>query len=257
VTSVTVPEVFIAGDEHVLYQAIAARLVTRLVDLQASQTRTHLLVGEDLTDPGVVRGLAAALTASPARDAVDWEGLDVWWAAERMVTDPADRVDAPAADLPLALARQHPIGRTGQPDDAGRAAETYAQELAEACGPEDREGVPTFDLALLALGASGGLAGLAPEQAAVYDERAVVAVPAARPGSAAVTLTLSALRSAREVWFVAAGASRSTAVRLAVGEAGAMQVPAAGVRGSHRTLVLVDRAAAERLPHVLGRIASP
>jgi 6-phosphogluconolactonase len=47
-------------------------------------------------------------------------------------------------------------------------------------------------------------------------------------------------------------------MRLALAaDAGPVQVPAAGARGSRRTLALLDGAAASRLPRTLSRPASP
>jgi 6-phosphogluconolactonase len=59
------------------------------------------------------------------------------------------------------------------------------------------------------------------------------------------------------VWILAAGQEKAGAVRLALSGVGPVQVPAAGARGRLRTLFLLDRAAAGRLPPQLGRIASP
>ena len=58
---------------------------------------------------------------------------------------------------------------------------------------------------------------------------------------------------------ILAGLDRPTAgaVRLALSDVGPVQVPAAGARGRQRTLFLLDRGAASRLPPQLGRIASP
>jgi 6-phosphogluconolactonase len=44
---------------------------------------------------------------------------------------------------------------------------------------------------------------------------------------------------------------------MALAGAGATAVPAAGVQGRSRTLWLLDRAAASKLPASLSRIASP
>ena len=60
-----------------------------------------------------------------------------------------------------------------------------------------------------------------------------------------------------EVWLVAAGEEKAGAVRLALAGSGAKAVPAAGVAGRQRTLWLLDRAAASRLPAGLARPASP
>ena len=65
---------------------------------------------------------------------------------------------------------------------------------------------------------------------------------------------MPSVNAAREVWILASGAEKASAVRLALDpEAGAFQVPAAGARGRERTLFLVDDAAAGKLPADLGR----
>ena len=58
--------------------------------------------------------------------------------------------------------------------------------------------------------------------------------------------------------MVAAGEEKAGAVRLALSDAGPVQVPGgrAPAAGS-RTLFLLDRAAAGKIPPGLGRIASP
>ena len=63
-----------------------------------------------------------------------------------------------------------------------------------------------------------------------------------------MSLTLPAIRCARDVWVLAAGQEKARAVRLALSGAGPVQVPAAGARGRQRTLFLLDRAAASQLP---------
>jgi len=93
----------------------------------------------------------------------------------------------------------------------------------------------------------------------VYEnDRSVVAVHGCpKPPPVRITLTLPAIRRAREVWLITAGESKAAAVRMALAGAGPTAVPAAGVRGRARTLWLLDRAAASRLPASLARIASP
>ena len=70
-------------------------------------------------------------------------------------------------------------------------------------------------------------------------------------------MTLPTLNRGREVWFLVTGEAKARAVRLALGGAGAMQVPAAGVHGLSRTLWFLDAGAASQLPPGLSRIASP
>jgi 6-phosphogluconolactonase len=64
---------------------------------------------------------------------------------------------------------------------------------------------------------------------------------------------LRALNGAREAWLVVAGADKASMVAMALGGAGPVQVPAAGVRGHQQTLWLLDEAAAGELPRELRR----
>jgi 6-phosphogluconolactonase len=65
------------------------------------------------------------------------------------------------------------------------------------------------------------------------------------------------IRTASEVWLLAAGAEKATAVALALSGAGEVAVPAAGAVGTRATLWLLDRASAAQVPAALTRISSP
>jgi 6-phosphogluconolactonase len=67
-------------------------------------------------------------------------------------------------------------------------------------------------------------------------------------------LTFPSIQGAKEVWILASGEEKASAVRLALtAEAGRFQVPAAGARGRERTLFLLDESAASKLPTTMGR----
>jgi len=53
------------------------------------------------------------------------------------------------------------------------------------------------------------------------------------------------------VWLLAAGDDKAGAVRIALSGAGEIQAPAAGAYGTARTLWLLDKPAASRLPRSL------
>lgn len=254
------PEVVVHQDPDLLAAAVAARLVTRLVDAQSARGAASVV----LTGGGIGIATLAALAASPARDAIDWRAVDIWWGDERYL--PAGHVDRNETQARAALldalddldpTRVHPM-----PADAGSSAEdaadAYARALAKAARPEDHGPVPSFDVVLLGLGPDGHVASLFPGQPAVYDERPVVAVRGApKPPPTRLSLGFGALCAGREVWVLAAGAEKAAAVSLALSGAGRVQVPAAGVSGRARTLYLLDRAAAGQVASRLGRIASP
>ncbi len=244
-----------------LAEAAAGRLITTIVEAQADTG----LASVCLTGGGIGTAVLAAVADSPACTAVDWSRIDLWWGDERFLPhgDP-DRNDtgAQAALLDrvrIDPARVHPIPAPEDcDDDVDVAAASYARDLAAHARPEDHAVVPAFDVVLLGIGPDGHVASLFPEQPALHDTRSCTAVRGApKPPPTRITLTLSAIGAARQVWILAAGSEKAGAVRLALSDsAGAFQVPAAGARGRERTLLLVDEAAAAKLPGDLGRPAS-
>ncbi|HEY6279915.1 MAG TPA: 6-phosphogluconolactonase [Streptosporangiaceae bacterium] len=252
------PEVLIHHDAGLLARAAAARLVTSLVDRQAAAGSASLV----LTGGGIGTAVLAELAAAPARDAVDWRRLDIWWGDERFL--PAGHPERNETGAREALlrhldadpARVRPMPAADGPDgdDPEAAAARYAGWLAAAARPEDHGPVPSFDVLLLGIGPDGHVASLFPGLPALYDERPVVAVRGApKPPPVRLSLTLPAIRCAREVWVLASGTEKAGAVRLALSGVGPVQVPAAGARGRQRTLFLLDRAAASRIPPQLSR----
>ena len=207
---VTPPMVVVHRDAVLLARAVAARLVTALVDAQAARGHASVV----LTGGGIGTATLRELAASPARDAVDWEALDVWWGDERFLpSGHPERNETQAREALLDAvdvnpARVHPMGASDGPDgdDVDSAAERYAEALSSAARPEDHGPVPTFDVLLLGVGGDGHIASLFPETPALYDERLVVPVRGApKPPPTRLSLSLPAINAAREVWVIAAG----------------------------------------------------
>ncbi|MCQ0022261.1 6-phosphogluconolactonase [Streptomyces somaliensis DSM 40738] len=248
------PLLVVHRDKELMARAAAARLITRIADAQAARGSASVV----LTGGRNGNGLLSALRSAPARDAVDWSRLDLWWGDERFLPegDPDRNVTQARAALldavPLDPARVHPMpaadGAYGA--DVSAAAAAYAEELAAATGPEDEGPVPRFDVLLLGVGPDTHVASLFPEHPSVREaERTVVEVrDAPKPPPVRISLTLPAIRSAREVWLLAAGEDKAQAAAVALSGAGEVQAPAAGARGRERTLWLLDAAAAARLP---------
>jgi 6-phosphogluconolactonase len=256
------PTVLVHLSPDELAEAVCARLITALVDVQSSGRVPHWV----LTGGGIADRIHRAVVASPARGAVDWSRVDLWWGDERFLPkgDP-DRNETQAREglldqLALDPARVHPVAASDEvDDDPDRAADEYAAALRAAAAPEDRGGVPTFDVLMLGIGPDGHVASLFPERPALYEEdRTAVAVrQSPKPPPTRVSLTMPALHRAREVWFVASGEEKAKAVHLALSGAGVVQIPAAGPRGLQRTIWFLDRASASQLPPGLNRLASP
>ncbi|MEK9522189.1 6-phosphogluconolactonase [Streptomyces venezuelae] len=248
------PQLVVHRDKELMAEAAAARLITRIVDAQASRGSASVV----LTGGRNGNGLLAALGSAPARDAVDWSRLDLWWGDERFLPegDPERNVtqarEALLDRVPLDPARVHAMPASDGPygSDVDAAAAAYAEELAAVAGPGDHGGVPTFDVLMLGVGPDTHVASLFPELPAVRETgRTVVGVHGApKPPPLRITLTLPAIRAAREVWLLAAGADKAKAAAIALSGAGEVQAPAAGAYGSSRTLWLLDAAAAAELP---------
>jgi 6-phosphogluconolactonase len=215
------PEVVVHSSPDMLAKAAAARLVTRLVDAQAAAGSASVV----LTGGGVGTAVLRELRDSPARDAVDWRRVDVWWGDERFVPAADEqRNDLQARQallnaVPLDPRRVHPCPASEGPlgNDPEAAAEQYARELAAAARPEDHRDVPRFDVLLLGVGPEGHVASILPESPATYDDRSVVAVRGCpKPPPTRLSLTFRAIAAATEVWLAVAGAEKAPAVALAL-----------------------------------------
>ncbi|MFJ9518784.1 6-phosphogluconolactonase [Kitasatospora sp. NPDC101801] len=250
----TVPQLVVHRDKELMAQAAAARLITRIVDAQAARGTASVV----LTGGRNGNALLAAIAASPARDAVDWARLDLWWGDERFVA--ADHPDRNAVQaraelldaVPLDPARVHAMPASDGVDgsDVEAAAARYAGELAKAA---ERGPVPAFDVLLLGVGPDTHVASLFPGHPGVREtELSVVGVRGApKPPPVRISLTLPAIRAAREVWLLAAGEDKADAVALALTGPGEIQAPASGAYGTRRTLWLLDRTAAAKIPSQL------
>ena len=245
-------EVLVHRDAATLADAIAARLVTRLVEVQADRGLAHVC----LTGGTLGIALLAALNESPSRDSVDWPTVHVWWGDERYVaSDSVDRNEKQAREalldhVPLTADNVHPMPSTDSGLDVDAAAGRYADELRRASRPDDHADVPSFDVTLLGVGPDAHINSLFPELPAAREtQRWVVGVQGSpKPPPNRITMTFPAVQASQEVWIVADGPDKAAALRLALSDADQVQVPAAGARGRERTLVLLDEAAASQLP---------
>jgi 6-phosphogluconolactonase len=255
------PTVFVHRDRQFLADAAAARLVTAIVDAQSSRGQADIV----LTGGSMVSALLVSLGHSPAKDAIDWPLLNVWWGDERFLPsgDP-ERNETQAREslldaVPLDPARVHAMPASDGPDgaDVDAAAARYSEELG-AAAPSGRD-VPEFDVLLLGVGPDAHVASLFPEHPALHesDASAIGVRGAPKPPPTRVSMTFPSLCAARDVWFLVSGADKAGAVGLALSGAGRLQAPAAGVTGIRSTTWLLDRDAATHVPKQLIRPASP
>lgn len=235
------PEIALHATADEVAEALATRLLARLAELQADGRVPQVA----LTGGRIATKAYTRLAAEGRDSAVDWTRVDLWWGDERFVpADDQDRNAKQVLDLirgPLGLpdARVHEMPATDGGLDLDTAAEAYGAELGDT----------VFDLCLLGLGPDGHVASLFPEHPSSSATGRVIAVRnSPKPPPDRLSLTLEVINASTEVWFVVSGADKSDAAALALSGAGPMQVPGAGAHGRRRTLWLIDREAAARLP---------
>ncbi|MDD7964698.1 6-phosphogluconolactonase [Actinomycetospora lemnae] len=251
------PTVVVHADEQTTARDAADRLITALAEAQAARGSASVV----LTGGGIGIAMLREVAGSSRRDEVDWPTVEVFWGDERFVpAGDAERNDAQAREalldaLPLDPARVHPMAASDAPEDAGGgdpdlAADAYAKTLSAAASRlGGGAAIPAFDVLLAGCGPEGHVLSVFPDSPAVHAAAAgVVGVrDCPKPPPTRVSLTLPAARHAREVWLVAAGGGKAEAIARAHGGASEVDVPLAGLRGTERTLWLLDEAAAAQL----------
>lgn len=227
-----------------LADAAAARLVVALVDALALRGVAHVSMTGGSMGSEIVRSLAA----EPARRAVDWSRVHVWWGDERYLPagDPGRNCtqNDDAGLLTLGLETEH-VHRVPGPDRTASvedSAAAYARELRV-------HGDGAFDVMVLGVGPDGHCASLFPHHpAAGTSGTPTVAVhDSPKPPPTRVSLTREELERSREVWFLVSGSAKADAVRRGVEGSPFTETPAAHVHGEERTLWLVDEEAAADL----------
>ena len=184
--------------------------------------------------------------ASYAPD-VDWSKVQLFWGDERFV--PAEDDDRNFRQAREALLEKISIPSANVHEMAASDGE-FGDAIDEAAAAYEKLLPEEFDVHLLGMGGEGHINSLFPDTDAVReDTRLVVAVTdSPKPPPRRITLTLPAVRRARQVWLVVAGAEKADAVAAAIGGADPVDIPAAGAVGKEATVWLLDRAAAAKLP---------
>lgn len=228
-------------DAGELAAAAGARLIGTITSAVAGRGQAVIVLTGGTVGIALLRHVAAY-----APD-VDWSKVQLFWGDERFVpAEDADRnfrqareallesISIPSANVHEMAASDGEFG-----DDIEAAAQAYEKLL-----PEE------FDVHLLGMGGEGHINSLFPDTDAVReDSRLVIAVTESpKPPPRRITLTLPAVRRAREVWLVVAGAEKAEAAAAAINGAAAVDVPAAGAIGREATVWLLDKAAASKLP---------
>jgi 6-phosphogluconolactonase len=245
--------VLVHPDKQALAAAVAARFLTKIIDVLEEQELAHVC----LTGGTMGSAVLEAIAASPARDTVDWGRIHFWWSDERYLPrGDAERNETQSRAalldaLELDPAHVHALPAPGEQPDIEQAARAYEAELA-AAAPEGAA-YPKFDVLFLGVGPDGHVASLFPEHPQVRETERVV-VPetdSPKPPTERLSFTIPVINSADRVWLVLAGADKAGALGLTLAGASMTEVPAAAVEGRKRTVFFVDAEAAAEVPESL------
>ncbi|CAN5130379.1 6-phosphogluconolactonase [soil metagenome] len=245
--------VLVHADKATLAGSVAARFITKMIDVLDEQESAHVC----LTGGTMGSAVLTAINESPARDSVDWSRIDFWWSDERYLPiGHAERNDTQSKAalldaLGLDAERIHSLPAPDAQPDIESAALAYEAELAAAAGDGAR--YPRFDVMFLGVGPDGHIASLFPDHAQVHETQRVVVAEtnSPKPPPERLSFTLPVINSSDRVWLVLAGADKAGALGLALAGASVNDVPAAGAEGRKRTVFFVDREAAAEVPEAL------
>lgn len=242
-------QIVIHDDAHATAQGIAARLITSITDAIAARGVAHVVV----TGGSLGIAVLVAVAHNPAKTAVNWSAVHFWWGDERFVAaDSADRNAVQAEPLFEALdqlgldrGNVHVMGDSGSYASAEDAATAYTQLLAEEAS--DGAANPAFDVLMLGMGPDSHVASLFPNHTRSDALGAIAVHDSPKPPPHRVSLTMSTINTAREVWLLVSGAEKAPALAAAQHEVNEVAVPASAVQGTEATRWLIDRSAATLL----------
>jgi 6-phosphogluconolactonase len=222
-------------DDDVVARKAAAVIAAAARAAVTSRGRFIMAVSGGHTPWRMLRALAS--------DELPWQQVHIVQVDERVA--PAADPDRNLAHLRASLLDHAPLppdhihAMPVEAADLDRAAEQYALTLRDVAGSP-----PVLDLVHLGLGPDGHTASLVPGDPVLDITDADVAATGSYHGRRRMTLTFPIINRSRLVlWLVTGSEKAATLVRLRDGD---RSIPASRVR-QDRSLVLADRAAAERL----------
>ena len=247
--------VLVHPDKASLASSVAARFITKMLDILDAQAVAHVVLTGGSMGSAVleaVGGITRAHRRSTGRACTSGGATS---AGCPTGDDERNDEQARAAlldDLDVPDGERAPVPASDSGMSLDEAADAYAAELAAA----RRRRARAPDLRHHASSASGPTA-TSPRCSRTapgiqVTDRTVIAVRnSPKPPPERLSLTRPVINSSQRVWLVLAGADKASALGLALAGASRDEVPVAGVKGRRRTVFFVDADAAAEVPESL------
>lgn len=193
------------------------------------------------------------LACIPFVDTIAWDNVELYFGDERAV--PVDSDDSNFKQAHTLLLSHLPIPDSNifriqgelPPEEA---AQRYEADLREGFALAAGE-LPGFDLILLGMGPDGHCASLFPHKPSLHvtDRLVVASEPGLAPFVPRITLTLSVLNAAANVFFMVEGTAKAERVaQILQGPPAPDDLPSQSVQPANGELLwLLDKGAASRL----------
>jgi 6-phosphogluconolactonase len=218
-----------------LAKQVAQDLAAKVLSLVENKATHVVLTGGSV-------GIKTLSELAPLLKAKDLTNLHLWWGDERFVGEESQERNyvqahhALLAHIEIPAQNIHPMPSKGALS-LGEAAAKFASDLESAS--------PEFDVVLLGVGPDGHVASLFPGAKPENHGSLVVAESnSPKPPAERISLSFTALSSAREVWFLVAGEEKAACVSEVFVQ---KKLPAALVTGKNLTRWYLDAAAAKKL----------
>jgi 6-phosphogluconolactonase len=198
-------------------EALAGSVADRWLDELAARADAPRQYCVALSGGRIAQKFFAAVAQRALIRTVAFGHVHFFWADERCVP-PAD------AESNFRLAKAHLLDPLAVSPDKihrvrGEIAPKWAAAEAEAemcrIAPLNGSGQPVLDLILLGMGEDGHVASLFPGEfeETVRSKSVYLPVVASKPPPQRITINLSALVAARQVWVLVSGAGKESALR--------------------------------------------
>jgi 6-phosphogluconolactonase len=223
--------------------ALAGAVASRWLDELASQTDDPTPYCVALSGGRIAKKFFAAVAQRAPTRSVSFGYVHFFWADERCVppTDAESNFGLAKAHLldPLAISPDKIHRVRGEISPKWAAAEAEAEICRIA--PVNGAGQPVLDLVFLGMGEDGHVASLFPGvlEEAVRSRSVYLPVVASKPPPQRMTINFAALAAARQVWVLASGAGKESALRESLSTDG--RTPLARVLATRaKTMIFAD-----------------